>query len=95
MKLIALLITHILCNETAAMRVMPPGESAECSANFEQVKVALNPNLTWDEFLLLDEEQRARVSVESFQYYRTWKEKNPALHTAVTESARSLVQASM
>ena len=92
MKVITLLMTHVLCNEMAAIQLMTFEESTTCSANFEQVKVALNPNVTWEEFLQLEQSERSEVSVASFRYYIDWKVTNPDTFKAMKEDARALVQ---
>ncbi|MBX2870150.1 MAG: hypothetical protein KTR18_15825 [Acidiferrobacterales bacterium] len=92
MKMMTLLMAHILCNEMAAIQILSEDQSATCSANFEQVKISLNPNLTWDEYQNLIGAERSEVSVASFQYYLDWKARNRETYNKMQEQAKTLVQ---
>ena len=92
MKLTALLMAHILCNEMAATQILSEEQSATCSANFELVKITLNPNLNWDEYQNLIGTERSEVSVASFQHYLDWKAMNAETYNKMVEQAKTLVQ---
>lgn len=95
MELITLIMAHMLCNEMAAVQTQPKNKVQECTTNFEQVKIELNPELTWEEFQALDPSLRAEVSVKSYQYYVDWKAENTDKYVEMVKDAKKLVKASM
>lgn len=95
MEVIALLMAHVLCNEMAATQVLPRHRVMECSANFEQVKIGLNPDLTWKEFQTLAPSHRAEVSVKSYQYYIDWKAENMSEFRKMVQDAKMIIEAAM
>ncbi len=95
MELIALIMTHVLCNEMAATQVLSASKALECSANFEQVKIGLNPDFTWEEFQALDPSERAEMSVKSYQYYVDWKAQNISEFRKMVKDAKMTLKAAI
>lgn len=79
-QLMALLTFHLFCNAVAEMGPLSHGEAHECSANFEELKVALNPNLSMRDYDRLSPRERAEAGVASYRYYRAWVVENAALY---------------
>ncbi len=95
MELITLLMAHLLCNEMAAVQTLPKSKVQECTANFERVKIGLNPDLSWQEYQALAPSLQAEVSVKSYQYYVDWKAENAGKYLEMVKEAKMLVNANM
>jgi hypothetical protein len=90
--LFSLVFAHLLCNALAADQLLPPREAYFCSANFEDLKVALNPDLTREAFDRLGSVERAQVSVDSYRHYTAWLAQNASIVTVMHQSIGPLVK---
>jgi len=92
--LLSMIFAHLLCNALAEDQPLPPREAYFCSANFEDLKATLNPNLTLEEFHRLKFEEKAKVSVQSYLYYKAWIAENAHIYadrTAYDRPALDLI----
>ena len=90
--LLSMIFAHLLCNAIAEDQPLPPNEAYFCSANFEELKVTLNPNLTLEEFHRLKLEERAKASVQSYRYYKAWLAENAHITSIMQQSIDPLVK---
>ena len=89
---LSMIFAHLLCNALAQEQPLPPRETHFCSANFEELKIALNPNLSQEAFERLEPVDRAKASVASYRYYRTWLDENPDIVAVMQQSIRPLAK---
>jgi len=82
----------MLCNAQAEIRPLDLREAQYCSSNFENLKIALNPEVSIDTFHRLDSKERARISVQSYRYYTTWLTANDGLAETIREIARQVAR---
>ena len=91
-QILSLLTLHYFCNAVAETTPLTWEEANLCVANFEELKVLLNPEIAMPEFEGLATPDRAKVSVESYRYYREWVAGNPALVEQLKAEARIIAR---
>ncbi len=90
-KLLILFFTHALCNNMAEEAILSAPDANFCSGNFEELKLHLNPQMDWESFQALPSAERARVSVESYAYYRQWVDAHAELDGLLDATAQDLL----
>ena len=82
---IALLNLYYLCDQSAALRPLPPSEAQQCAAHYEQVKRSF-----------LDEApaapgsaERAEQNLRAYRSFKSWEAENPDLVQTLREAARA------
>ncbi|MBW8640752.1 hypothetical protein K1W69_26410 [Hoeflea sp. WL0058] len=89
---LSMLFAHLLCNALAAEQPLPPREATFCSANFEALKLGLNPDLTMEAFARMDARDKAQASVASYRHYRIMVRENAHLVSVMQKSIVPLVK---
>ena len=95
LEVFTFLFLHALCNAKAETTVMMLSEAKMCTENFDRLKITLHPNYTVDQFSALDPSQRAKLSVEAYEYYTAWIKENSEVYEKFTSSAKLMISAGM
>jgi len=90
--LLTMVFAHLLCNALANDQPLQRHEAYFCSANFEELKVTLKPNLTFDAFNRMGTKEKAMASVQSYQFYRDWLADNAYIVSVMQQSIGPLVR---
>lgn len=92
-EIMTFLVVHSLCNSIALQGPLPIDQATKCSENFERLKIALDPDVSWEEFSSFSPEKRNAYSVAAYAHYVRWQTENAERYRRLTKGADLMVRA--
>lgn len=90
-ELLALIVAHIVCADTAQERYLSMHEVQYCNAIYQEIKLAFVPGVDAAAYVTMSTREQHAVNMEGYLAFHTWRIDNPSTIRHLERVARGEV----